>query len=52
MDKHEQAMKTYEIIQKRKAAKKQKELQLKLDLSETGWNGFRKYMNKKMKRYY
>lgn len=48
MDKHEAALKTYEILQKRK---KQKEVQQMLD-SCVGWNGYAKYMAKRNKYYY
>lgn len=49
MDKHELALRTYEAIQKRK---KQKELQRKIDISSTGWNGYKKVVNKRLKNYY
>lgn len=52
MNAHELALKTYEALQKRKELKKQQELQLKQDLSNTGWNGYSRYITKRQKRYY
>jgi hypothetical protein len=49
MDRHELAMKTYEELQKRKKAK---ELRHKIDLQWAGWNGYTKYANKRLKKYY
>jgi hypothetical protein len=52
MTAHEKALKTYEALQKRKELKKQQELQHKLDINATGWNGYTKHMVTNLKRYY
>jgi hypothetical protein len=49
MTTQEKALLTYKAIEKRKQKKKQ---QLKQDLSCTGWNGFTKFKNRELKKYY
>lgn len=49
IDRHELALKTHEIIEKRK---RQKRLQRERDAASVGWNGYTQYMNKRQKRYY
>jgi hypothetical protein len=52
MTAHEKAQLTYKAIQKNKQKKKQQEIQLKQDLGYTGWNGYTKFRNRELKRFY
>lgn len=52
MTTHEKAMLTYKAIEKRKQQKKDQERQQRQDLSNTGWNGFNKFMVRNQKRFY
>lgn len=52
MTTHDKAMRTYELIQKRKQRKAEQERQQKQDIGNAGWNGYSKFVNRELKRYY
>lgn len=52
MTTHEKAMLTYKAIEKRKQQKKEQQRQIRQDISNSGWNGYSRFMNRELKRYY
>jgi hypothetical protein len=48
----EKALLTYQIIQKKKQRKQDQERQINQDKGYIGWNGYQKFVNRELKRYY
>lgn len=52
MTTHDKAIRTYELIQKRKQRKSEQERQQRQDANNAGWNGYQRFVNRELKRYY
>jgi hypothetical protein len=52
MTTHDKAMLTYKLLQKRKQKKQEQERQHKQDADSIGWNGYQRFVNRELKRYY